>query len=196
MSETTAIITGVDTSEVASRIRTDLAKLADRKTELLAELEEVEQDEESLTDQLLSIEAIVHRYEPDKIGTDPAFPTRMAKAVQTVVDRWLHLNRQEAVISALRDLGHPAHINEIEGLLKSKGRNDTYALVSAALSALRSKGIVEPAAERGVWKLAPPGTVAHGPDLVDQMTADYVARVGPRGVHFADNPPNSGMEPY
>jgi hypothetical protein len=144
----------VEIADVIRQLRKELKELADRRSDLQLELEEVGKREMETSSQLASIEATATRL-------DPSFKM---PAVRWATDRevWVVLkNRQQATLDALREIG-PAHINGITDFLRNKGRDDTYPLVSAALSALRAKGAVERGEGRGVWRLADPGTVLHG----------------------------------
>jgi hypothetical protein len=75
---------------------------------------------------------------------------------------WLGYKRQQAVKAALVEINRPVHLRDIVKFLTAKGRSDdTVDLVSAALSALRNKGVAEPRGS-GVWALVgtndtPPG---------------------------------------
>ena len=170
MGSEACILADVELSEVIARLRSEIEEMTDRRAQLSGDLERLKQEEEAALGQLKTLEEVGRKLDPNAEKPDRAkVPGRTLRHSPV----WFLRSRQTAAFEALKDLGRPAHINELVGFLRERGRDDTYPLVSAALSALRSKGIVEPAGERGVWKLAVPRTVAHG------LAADQVQE--PRG---------------
>ena len=82
---------------------------------------------------------------------------------------WRNLNRQQATLRALTELGTPSRIPQIVEYLKSVGRfDDSVNLISAALSAMKRKGQVE-SHSRGLWQLA--GTYNHPTALMTVVNA-------------------------
>jgi hypothetical protein len=54
----------------------------------------------------------------------------------------------------MREIGGPVSLQQIVGHLRGTGRkDDTVALISAALASLKTKGMVE-SVRRGVWQIA------------------------------------------
>jgi hypothetical protein len=65
---------------------------------------------------------------------------------------WSTLNRQEATLRVLGESGRPLRLSEIVSHLRSMDRtDDTVHLISAALAALKRKGLVV-SEMRGVWR--------------------------------------------
>jgi hypothetical protein len=130
--------------DAIQKLRADVGDLDGRRAELTSELEGLEAEQAELLSQVQVLEAVAERYGISVGGgTD--------EAPRSVV--WIPLNRQEAALRALNEIGEPAHLREIVEFLFSKGRrDDTLNLISAALSTLRRKGRVVPVGA-GVWRL-------------------------------------------
>jgi len=131
--------------DAIQKLRADAGELDERRTELASELEGLETEQAELLGQIQVLEAVAERYGISVGG-------RTDEAPLSVI--WIPLNRQEAALRALHEIGEPAHLREIVEFLFSKGRrDDTMNLISAALSTLRRKGRVVPVGA-GVWRLA------------------------------------------
>ena len=66
--------------------------------------------------------------------------------------QWLQMNRQDATLEALRELGAPSHLSVIVDRLVGHGRDDTKDSTSAALSVLKNKNMVISQGQ-GIWAL-------------------------------------------
>lgn len=135
----------MEAEAVLAEARTNLKRLQAKRAHLRSQLAEVEAELADVRSDVAALEALGAKYgfaEPDEPDEDMG-------------GGWLQLNRQEAVLRALRDLGRPASLREVFDHLRLAGREgDELPLISAALSALREKGSVQ-MVKRGVWQVAP-----------------------------------------
>jgi hypothetical protein len=170
----------VDTNEAADQLRATLRKLADRKAELSKTLEEIKREEEVVVEQLNALDAIMDRLEPGRLK------------IRRVTDDelWGIRNRQEAAFAALVTLNRSARVTEIADFLTAQGRNDSYPLVAAALSALRAKGLVE-IVERGIWRI-PPRFIDDVSGLTWARVTQGMKFVPPRPAQSEDAPGADG----
>jgi hypothetical protein len=134
----------------------DLQQRRERAEELLFEITQAQSRVSANLSALLDVAVHFGVIEEDQVDQ------RLGEAD---LEEWRGFRRQAAVLRALQDLGRPAHLKKIQEFLRSKGRNDDHVdLISAALSALRSKGEAEPLGG-GVWVLAGNHDVPHGLQL-------------------------------
>jgi hypothetical protein len=133
----------MDAEELLTSATMAVAKLEAQRKALRDELAGTEQELNQARRELVVLEGLAERY---GFGL---------QAVDAVPDNgWSELNRQEASLRAMREIGGPVSLQQIVGHLRGTGRkDDTVALISAALASLKTKGMVE-SVRRGVWQIA------------------------------------------
>jgi hypothetical protein len=136
----------MDLMDAYLKLKAEESELKERRAQKEAELNEVVQALSRNASNLSALlDVAVH------FGVIREDEVEMPAAEEIRPNAWLGYKRQAAVESALIELNRPVHLRDIVEFLRSKGRtDDTVDLVSAALSALRHKGLAEPRGS-GVW---------------------------------------------
>jgi hypothetical protein len=134
----------MELEEVIQEARAQATRTAMELDRLRMRLTEVEATHKRAVEDLKTLEDIASRYGGgEAVVPVPAPPP----------SPWATLNRQEAILRAMREIRRPARLPEIAQHLAVNGRgNDTIQLVSAAMGALKGKNLVE-SHRRGVWQL-------------------------------------------
>jgi hypothetical protein len=134
----------MDADELLIKAREALDERVRKRAEMRKRLDRAERELLRARRELMVLEGMAERYGFGENPDDAAPPA---------TSDWVHMNRQEAALRGLKDLGRPASLKEIQGQLRSVGRDDDeLPLISAALAALRKKGEVQPR-DRGVWEI-------------------------------------------
>lgn len=156
--------------DTITAIEDRLSGIADRRRELTDALDALDAERDALIDAvqgLLRTEAILEGPPTPAALSDDA----LAPFTGSEDQMWRLRNRQQAALEALHNLGGAAHIRDIATYLTKRGRDDTYQLVSAALSALSGKKLVQPVPDqRGVWSLTHLGTIARDSSMNEVLS--------------------------